>query len=75
MFVELGLAIKEASLFGATLVVELSNNDDCHYVPTRKAFIEAGYEVVNSMLAPEGGHMLVDKAVELLQELKLPNGE
>ena len=38
--------------------------------PTSKAFIEGGYEVVFSMLVPKGGDMLVEKAVQLLNELK-----
>jgi len=29
-----------------------------------------GYEVVNSWLAPGGGELLIDAAVELLEELK-----
>ena len=71
MFVELGLAIKKASPFETTLVVELSNSDDCCYVPTSKAYAEGSYETVNSMLAPSGGPMLVEKAGELLKELKV----
>ena len=75
LFVELGLSIKAASPFTTTIVIELANSDDCYYVPTRKAFIEAGYEVVYSMLAPGGGDMLVDKAVELLNDLKASASE
>ena len=37
VFVELGLAIKHASPFRTTLVIELCNND-IGYVPTKKAF-------------------------------------
>jgi hypothetical protein len=68
IFVELGLAIKRASPFATTLVVELCN-DDPAYVPTRKAFSEGSYETVNSLVAPGGGEMLVETAVRLLQEL------
>jgi len=70
IFVELGLAIKKASPFAHTLVVELAN-EDCGYVPTIKNFSEGGYEVVSTTLAPGGGEMLVKTAIELLQELKL----
>jgi hypothetical protein len=69
IFVELGLAIKEASPFETTIVVELAN-DAPGYVPTRKAFAEGSYEVVNSRVASGGGEMLVEKAIELLQQLK-----
>jgi hypothetical protein len=69
VFVELGLAIKTASPFANTMVVELSQ--DCpDYVPTRKAFAEGSYEVVCSWVEPGGGEMLVDSAVRLLKQLK-----
>ena len=40
--------------FGTTLVVELAGPTGLAYVPTRKAFVEGGYEVINSRLAPGG---------------------
>ncbi|MGC1275019.1 MAG: neutral/alkaline non-lysosomal ceramidase N-terminal domain-containing protein [Planctomycetaceae bacterium] len=68
IFVELGLAIKEASPFEHTFVIELAN--DCPaYVPTKKAFEQGGYEANNSVYAPGGGEKLVETAVELLKEL------
>lgn len=73
VFVELGLEVKRRSPFGTTLVVELAN-DNPHYVPTRKAFAEGSYEVVNSLVETGGGERLVEAAVELLKELK-PAGE
>jgi len=69
VFVELGLAIKQASPFPVTMIVELSN-DNPHYVPTQKAFAEGSYETVNSIVQSGGGEMLVDAAVKLLKELK-----
>jgi hypothetical protein len=68
VFVEHGLAIKAASPFAITLVVELANACPA-YVPTRKAFDEGSYEVVNSRLAPGGGEALVETAVGLLKKL------
>jgi hypothetical protein len=68
VFVEHGLAIKRASPFKTTLVVELANANPA-YIPTRKAFIEGSYEIVNSRLAPGGGEQLVEAAVLLLKEL------
>jgi neutral/alkaline ceramidase-like enzyme len=68
VFVELGLAIKQASPFKTTLVVELSN-DAPAYVPTKKAFAEGSYEIVNSRVAAGGGEKLADLAISLLKEL------
>ena len=68
IFVEHGLAIKKASPFKTTLVVELAN-DNCAYVPTREAYAQGTYEVINSRLQPGGGEMLVDAAIRMLKEL------
>ena len=68
VFVELGLAIKQASPFPITLVVELCQ-DECGYIPTQKAFAEGSYETVNSRIAPGGGEMMVEAAIRLLKEL------
>src|SRR5581483_3050249 len=67
VFVEHGLAIKKASPFRTTLVIELANANPA-YIPTRKAFAEGSYEVVNSRLAPGGGERLVEAATFLLKE-------
>jgi len=72
--VELGLAIKRASPFAATLVVELAQ-DSPEYVPTKKAFAEGSYETVNSRIAPGGGEMLVEAAARLLKSLGNPPEE
>jgi len=68
VFVEIGLAIKKASPFPITLVIELCQ-DDVAYVPTRKAFAEGSYETVNSRIAPGGGEVMTDTAIRLLKEL------
>ena len=69
VFVELGLAIKRASPFRNTLVIEICN-DRPSYVPTAKAFAEGSYEVTNARVKPGAGEMLVDAAVRLLNEVK-----
>lgn len=69
VFVDLGLAIKKASPFATTLVIELAN-DAPGYVPTRKAFAEGSYETVNSRIRSGGGEMAVEAAVRLLRQLK-----
>jgi neutral ceramidase len=68
VFVELGLAIKAASPFKTTLVIELTN-DSLGYIPTRKAFAEGSYETVNSRITPGSGERMVEAAVQLLKDL------
>ena len=68
IFVELGLAIKQASPFNTTLVVELSNAVETVYVPTRAAYAVGSYEVTNTMLEPGSGEILVETALSLLRD-------
>jgi hypothetical protein len=67
-FVEHGLAIKNASPFRTTLVVELSNHGETIYVPTRAAAIGGGYETTNTTVAPGAGELMVETVVRLLRE-------
>lgn len=69
VFVDLGQAIKAASPFETTLVIELAN-DAPGYLPTNKAFKEGSYETVNSRIAPGGAEKMVELAIKLLQDLK-----
>jgi sugar phosphate isomerase/epimerase len=64
VLVDLGLAIKRASPFPTTLVIQLCQ-DAPGYIPTKKAFAEGSYETVNSRIAPGGGEMMVDAAIRL----------
>jgi len=69
VFVELCLAIKKASPYAHTLVVELAN--DCpSYIPTAKAYEEGSYEVENSRLQKGSGETLVETARRLLYGIK-----
>jgi neutral ceramidase len=68
VFVELGLAIKQASPFHTTLVVELTNCVETIYIPNRAAYAGGSYEVTNSTTKPGSGEMLVEAAVGLLRE-------
>ena len=68
VFVNLGLAIKHASPFKTTLIIELCQ-DAPGYIPTKKAFGEGSYETVNSRVAPGGGEKMVETAIRLLKEL------
>lgn len=65
VFVELGLAIKEASPFPYTMIVSMANGW-ISYIPDRKAFAEGNYEAISSLGAPGSGEKLVETAVELL---------
>lgn len=67
-FVEHGLAIKNASPFRTTLVVELANHGETIYVPTRAAAVGGGYETTNTTVAPGAGELMVEAAVRLLRE-------
>jgi hypothetical protein len=69
VFVDLGLAIKKASPFKTTLVIELAN-DSPAYVPTKRAFAEGSYETVNSLVAPGGGEVLAEATIRLLNDLR-----
>jgi len=70
-FTEHGLAIKLASPFRFTTVVELAN-DSIGYVPNLKAYDQGAYEVVSSHCAPGSGERLVDAAVRMLVALHRP---
>ena len=68
VFVDLGLAIKQASPYETTLIVELSNAVETIYVPHRAAYAGGSYEVTNSNLQPGGGEILVETALRLLRQ-------
>ncbi len=68
IFVDLGLAIKQASPFRTTLIVELCNCDEPIYIPTRVACAGGSYEVTNSLVQPGTGELLAATAVRLLRE-------
>jgi hypothetical protein len=69
VFVELGLAIKQASPFRTTFVIELSNCVETMYIPTRAAYAGGSYEVTNSATQPGSGEVLVEAAIRLLRDL------
>jgi hypothetical protein len=69
IFVELGLAIKQASPFKTTIVQSICN-DRPSYVPTKKAFTEGSYEITNARVKSGAGEMLVETALDLLNQAK-----
>lgn len=69
LFSELGVMIKERSPAVITVVVGYTDGA-LWYVPTRAAFDEGGYEVVDACrVAPGAGEFLVGRVVDLLNEL------
>jgi hypothetical protein len=69
VFVELGLALKEASPFTNTIIITLANNhEEC--IPLRKAYTEGSYEIVYSRIEANGGEKLVQTALSMLNEMK-----
>lgn len=68
-FVELGMAIKRASPFRTTIIVEQANGW-LSYIPDRKAFAEGSYEAISSRCAPGCGEILVETAIRMLGNLR-----
>jgi hypothetical protein len=74
IFVELGLAIKEASPFRYTMIAELANGS-IGYIPDKPAYAQGNYEVVSARCAAGSGEMLVEATVRLLKESKPTKSE
>jgi len=71
MFVEHGLALKQASPFRYTMIHTLANGS-IGYVPNRKAYSQGAYEDTATRCAPGEGERLVEVATRLLISLKQP---
>ena len=69
MFVELGLALKQASPFRYTMIHTLANGS-IGYVPNRKGHLHGAYEATASRCAPGSGEQLVEAATRLLIAVK-----
>jgi neutral ceramidase len=70
VFTELGTYIRNRSPFARTIVVELTNGS-IGYIPDRKAYIEGNYEPISARVAPGAGELLVENAIQMLNELKI----
>ena len=69
VFTELGSSIVGKSPFDLTLYCGYTNGS-IHYIPTRSAYAEGGYEVENAcIVAPEAGEQLEDESVALLTQV------
>jgi hypothetical protein len=71
IFTELGTAIKQASPFPLTIVVELAHGP-VTYIPNAPAFAQGNYEVVSSRAAEGSGEKVVAEAKALLKEMYPP---
>ncbi len=68
IFVELGLAIKQDSPFGRTIIAELADGA-IGYIPARRAYAQGNYEVISARCGEGSGERLVDAALRLLRDL------
>ncbi|MCS7305645.1 MAG: hypothetical protein NZ602_11140 [Thermoguttaceae bacterium] len=70
LFLDYGLRIKGRSKAMQTFVVQLSCGS-AGYLPTKKAVAGGGYSAVvqSSQVGPEGGQILVDRSVEIINSL------
>jgi hypothetical protein len=69
MFLDFGIRIKARSKALQTFVVQLACASNWgEYLPTAKAVAGGGYgaEIVSNLVGPEGGQMLVDQTVKLI---------
>lgn len=69
IFVELGLALKNASPFKHTFIAELSNGS-IGYIPNREAYPQGNYEIVSARGEASSGEKLIETALKLLSEVK-----
>jgi hypothetical protein len=69
LFGELGTAIKKASPFDITIVVE-SANGSIGTIPTRKAYTEGGAEVQAAICAEGAGEIIAEEAIRQLAALR-----
>lgn len=74
LFLDYGLRIKARSKAVQTLVVQLAASrygEVCSYLPTARALAGQGYgaAAADSLFGPEAGAVLVDRTVEMVDEL------
>ena len=70
LFLDFGLRMKARSRAEQTFVIQLACGDGS-YLPTAKALAAGGYgaEVTDNLVGPEGGQMLVDRTVVVINSL------
>ncbi len=76
-FTKLGLDIKNRSPYRFTYIAELAN-DWIGYLPDRDAHLLGGYQTwtgLHSYAEPGTGERVVEETVQLLQSLRIPDGQ
>ncbi len=68
LFIDYGFAIKGRSRANQTILVQLCN-DYADYLPTRRAIDGGGYSGMSTMIGAEGGALLVEQTVEMINQL------
>lgn len=70
LFIDYGLRIKARSPAEQTIVIQLTA-DCAAYLPTERAVKGGGYSarIVDGVVGPEGGKVLVDSSVKILKEM------
>ena len=72
MFLDYGIRIKARSKALQTFIIQLACTCTWgEYLPTAKAVAGGGYgaEVVSNLVGPEGGQLLVNQTVKLINEM------
>jgi len=68
IFTEYALAVKQK--FENTFVISLANGELQGYITTAQAATEGGYEASNALFSHDSGKVIVDKTLEILDNLK-----
>lgn len=68
LYVDYGFSMKGKSKANQTFVVQLSG-DYGDYLPTSRAILGGQYSALVSVVGPEGGQILVDETVKLINEM------
>ena len=68
VFIEYPLAVKQAK--ADTFVIAMANGELQGYIVTEQAAEEGGYEASNALFSYQSGQIMVDKTLEILDELK-----
>jgi hypothetical protein len=67
-FAEIGLRIKKLSPYPDTFMAAYSNGY-IHYAPDKESYQQGGYEVTNSILAPEWQEIYEKEILEIIEQL------
>jgi hypothetical protein len=70
IFVEYGLDLKQRAS-GQAFVISMANGELQGYIVTPEAEVAGGYEAAFSMFRSDGGRIMLDAAVELMQNMDI----